>query len=363
MNWVALPLDILERLERLGLSRDDRLLYVEGMLYAGQYLTDGVVTVRLPRLSDHPDADAAAGRLIDADVWESGEDGYVITDYFSANLSREEIDRRKEDARVRQERSRRHKAGDHSKCIRGRYCPEGVLDPVTRDTTRDNTRESRRTLPTSPDLPDLTGKVREGEVEGDADDGHGSPDGSPVAASTPQASLHIYADPQRLGHCCHCNLPAKNAVHHPGVPESLKLLAEHMADEGAMKPKRITDGHGNSWWRGEVTRPGVSWECETAEVSETAPDAGPVDSFDIDVEVPDSDEVFERVEQICDPVNAALGKASPALSMEVEGDKDTVHILVSRKEYRPGASDVDLLPYLRTIRKSVDDIRALAVTS
>lgn len=210
MKWVGMPLDIVERLERLGLSRDDRLLYVEGFLYAGDCMTDGVVTARLPRVSDHPDVDAAADRLVAAEVWRRRDDGgFTIVDYFTANLPRDEIAKRQEAARLRQERSRRHRAGDHSICIRGRYCPEGQEDAVTRDTTR----ESQDTY--LPDLPDLPGKVSQGKASAGDDHRRGSPKGSPAPASPPQATVapHRFADPQNLGHCRQCGLPAQNAAH------------------------------------------------------------------------------------------------------------------------------------------------------
>ena len=254
MSWVGMPVDIVERLERLGLSRDDRLLYVEGFLYAGQYLTDGIVTARLARLSDHPEPDEAAARLVEADVWhEAAEGGYVIADYFSANLRRDEIARRKEDARLRQERSRRHRAGDHSICIRGRYCPDGQADTVTRDVTRDETRESRPTY--LPDLPDLPGKVREGKG---SQDGRGSPKSSPAPSSPP----HVFADPQRLGHCHHCNLPERNAAHHGGAPEVLQHLAELTVDLGRLVPERTVSADSH-YWGARIDAELVSWSWET----------------------------------------------------------------------------------------------------
>jgi len=279
MEWVGLPLDILERLERHGLSRDDRLLYVEGFTYAGQYLTDGVLTPRIPKLSDHPDPDGAATRLVEAGVWDLDDDGtYVISDYFSANISRDEIDRRKEAARIRQERSRRHKSGDHSQCIRGRYCPEGELETVTRDVTREVTRESRPTLPTSPYLPDLKGKVGKGEGKVGDDDGRSAPDGAPAPASPP----HVYADPQRLGHCRHCNLPAKNAAHHQGAPAVFLPIADAMADVGPMVIEREFDTR-DHWWQATIAGHRVTWKWETVERPLDQDDFPSVDFIDFTV--------------------------------------------------------------------------------
>ncbi|MFY9219870.1 MAG: hypothetical protein WAO40_04935, partial [Candidatus Nanopelagicales bacterium] len=257
MTWVGLPIDILERLERLGVSRDDRLLYVEGFVYAGQYMTDGVVTSRLPRLSDHPDPAAAAAHLVEIEVWEHHDDSYFISDYLSANLTSEEITRRKADLRIRQERSRRHKAGDHSKCIRGRYCPDGVIDHVTRDRTRDNTRESQNTY--LPDLPEPKAKVGKDKS---VDHGRGSPDGSPTAASTSGEVLHVFTDVQRIGRCTHCNESAKNGAHHNGVPSILKTLAETVVSIGPLVTKRSSDDV-EHWWEAVIRASRAKWTFET----------------------------------------------------------------------------------------------------
>lgn len=321
MNWVALPHNILERLEREGLSRNDRLLYVEGMAYASQNLTDGVVTARLPRLSDHPEPEDAAARLVEATAWELLDDGnYLITDYFTANLTREEIERRKEDARVRQERSRRHKVGDHSKCVRGRYCPEGALDPVTRDTTRDVTRESRHTLPTSPYLPDLTGKVGKGEGKQGAEDGHGSPTGSPVAASPP----HVFADPQRMGHCHHCQLPAANKCHHNGVPKLLRQVADDTAHIGPLIPEREWDTTSH-WWRAKINAPRIEWEWETVARPLSQDDFDRCDYIGIHV---DAHLTEAEWEPWITELNGGLVSRFPKLDWCVEGDDNKTHVSV-----------------------------------
>lgn len=327
MSWVGMPVDIVERLERLGLSRDDRLLYVEGFLYAGQYLTDGIVTARLARLSDHPEPDEAAARLVEADVWhEAAEGGYVIADYFSANLRRDEIARRKEDARVRQERSRRHRAGDHSMCIRGRYCPDGQADTVTRDVTRDETRESRPTY--LPDLPDLPGKVREGKG---SRDGRGSPKGSPAPSSAP----HVFADPQRLGHCHHCNLPASNAAHHLGAPQVLSHLGELTVELGRLIPERIVDTESH-YWRARIDTESVAWAWETEETA-VSDDPRCVNYMDAAVRVRLTDDDWGAWHASYEAAVAASGRRAGWLA---ERDEATVDVYVSGSEDPSSSRDV-----------------------
>lgn len=349
MTWVGMPVDIVERLERLGLSRDDRLLYVEGFLYAGQYLTDGAVTARLPRLSDHPDVDNAADRLVAAEVWQRLDDGgFTIVDYFTANLARDEIAKRKEDARLRQERSRRHKAGDHSLCIRGRYCPEGQAETVTRDVTREDTRESQDTY--LPDLPDLPGKVREGKGSAGYDDGRGSPKGSPTPASPPEATTppHIYTDTQRLGACQHCNLPQRNAAHHQGAPKNLQRLAELTADLGRLIPERILDSS-EHWWNAHIITDRVKWTWETEQVPLDQAEPESIDWCDVrvDAELPedawqtwqadlDSDENVKQARLAWDPEGGegATHLALHTCNWPQKGGDVTHHLPALRRHVR-----------------------------
>lgn len=310
MNWVSLPIDVLERLEGEGLSRDDRLLYVEGLLYAGHYLTDGTVTPRIPKLGDHPQPDEGAARLVEAGVWDETERGaFVIVDYLETNLTREEINRRKADLRERQERSRRHKSGDHSMCLKGPYCKFGTIEPKTRDVTRDVTRPN---LPTSPDLPDLKGKVGQGERKVGDDDGRSAPDGAHTPASPP----HVYADPQRLGHCCHCQLPAKNAAHHQGVPEALKQLADVTADIGALMPTRNGDEWGSEYWDAVISSDPVTWTWQTREVpvdTETCVDS-------LQLEIP-TESVVERSDAEWDALNAETQASLDRFGIGYESDQ------------------------------------------
>lgn len=215
MQWVGIPIDLVERLDRAGLSRDDRLLALEGYLYAGQYLTDGAVTARLAKVSDHPDPETAAGRLIEAGVWEQAEDGYTIVDYSKVNLSRAEVERRREDARNRQERSRKHRAGDHSRCIRGSYCPDGAIERVTSDVTSDVTRESHPYLQDLHDLPDLHGEANVGQGREGSPVERASADADALAGDQSEEDpppRHEYR-PSELGVCATCSLPPSNRHH------------------------------------------------------------------------------------------------------------------------------------------------------
>lgn len=144
MSYALISDDLLLQLEGAGLSRDARLLHLEAIVYSCTAHTDGAIRVRLPRFSDAPDIDACAQELIDAGLWTATGDGFQIVDYLMHQKSKEEIDRRKAEAAHRADRYRRHKRGDHSKCTKSGYCPDGALSPASRVTSRaTNTKQTR----------------------------------------------------------------------------------------------------------------------------------------------------------------------------------------------------------------------------
>ena len=248
MSWFGVPVDLLERLEREGLSRDDRLLVIEAFAYCSQFNTDGFVTARLPRLSDHPDADAAADRLVKAGIFKLAAGGYFIDAYSESNLSKDEIDKRKANFRQRTERSRRHLAGDHSLCLKGRYCPQGQLQRVTRDTTV----MSRATLPTSPYLPDLQGKV--GKETADSAE-------ATSAASEPWFGdlEHAYVDnPDNVDRCQHCGYAISNRRHQKALPPILHEIAQVVAVIGPLEATHVEAE--SDYWRADV----LNRELQTA---------------------------------------------------------------------------------------------------
>jgi hypothetical protein len=163
----------------LKLPRGVRLLYVEGLLYAAKHLTDGhVPTFALRRLTDELDDQGGAAALVEAGLWRATPEGWEIVGYLEElkQSSRADVLRRREESRHRQERSRRHKAGDHSWCTRGRYCPEGQIEPVTRDKQRDGTRDF---APPTPLRSETDPKGGRGEGEEGARSAR-APSGSPA---------------------------------------------------------------------------------------------------------------------------------------------------------------------------------------
>jgi hypothetical protein len=156
------------RLQRL--SRDTRLLYVEGLAYCAQQLTDGFIAdYMLRKITDSQDADHAAQELVDGGVWELADQdrdkGWSVVGYLESQSSREDVEKARKLSAETTARSRRHKAGDHSLCTKGRYCPEGA---VTRHMTRQSSSQSDgQSCPLDPTLSDPTpreGKERRSEA-------------------------------------------------------------------------------------------------------------------------------------------------------------------------------------------------------
>lgn len=145
MSYALLSDDLLLQLEGAGVSRDARLLYVEGIVYAATALTDGVIAVRLTKISDADDVEDCAEELVEVGLWSQVGNAYLINDYLDHQQSADEVRRKRADARLRAERSRRHKRGDHSLCVKGSYCPQGAYRGSShaddahgaRDVTRD----------------------------------------------------------------------------------------------------------------------------------------------------------------------------------------------------------------------------------
>lgn len=123
MTWAALSDDLIARMQHDELSRDDQLLYVEGLVYAARLLTDGELPSDLRAFTTHPQAAEAALRLVWLDYWRISGKGYEITNYLKVNRSAEQVERSKERNRIRQHRARLHREGDHSLCVPS-YCPK-----------------------------------------------------------------------------------------------------------------------------------------------------------------------------------------------------------------------------------------------
>ncbi|MEL7667707.1 MAG: hypothetical protein AAGU73_05855 [Actinomycetota bacterium] len=125
MSWVRIDDGLPENEKVLALGDDYErglALHVRGLCYCARALTDGRVPARMFR----EDRELVA-RLVAVGLWHEVGDHYEINDYLQYNPSRESVEKRREEWRKRQAKSR---------------------DVSRRDTDNDTHRES--TSPHSP---------------------------------------------------------------------------------------------------------------------------------------------------------------------------------------------------------------------
>lgn len=104
------------------LSRGVRYLRFEAIVWANKHGTDGrLPKYALPRFTDEPNAEAAAGQLVDVGIWDVDGDGWVIVGFLDEQPSAADVERTQALARDRQRKRRQHSNGDHSLCDT-RYC-------------------------------------------------------------------------------------------------------------------------------------------------------------------------------------------------------------------------------------------------
>jgi hypothetical protein len=184
MTWTKLGAEFLTDPTMLSLPRGVRLLHIESMIWCNQHGTDGAVPRHmLARLSDEPDAEAAALMLVAAGRWEATAEGYQVLGFVGDQLSAAEVAELRDKAAVRQRRNRLHKSGDHTMCADPRYCSH-----VTRDATREPASDSAVSDETPyRSVPNRTVPSRsEGREVGEEGSGRGSapltvvPDGPPL---------------------------------------------------------------------------------------------------------------------------------------------------------------------------------------
>ena len=84
MTWVRVDDTLPRHPKVMGLATDVKWAYIEALCYCSQYLTNGVVPAGV--ISEkHQSA------LLDAGLFESSEEGYLIHDYLKYNPSRENV--------------------------------------------------------------------------------------------------------------------------------------------------------------------------------------------------------------------------------------------------------------------------------
>jgi hypothetical protein len=167
MSWVKLGDEFADLAEKL--SDAAVRTHVEALLWSGRRLLDQLIPKQhLPRFAITADPAAAAAELVDAGWWEDrGDIWYIGLVGGHWQLDRQTVEHDRERHLQRQDRYRRHKRGDHSKC-----------DPKRCDAQRDASRDASRDT-SSDDGPSRPVPTPQGEGQGK---------GAAAAASAPNGS-------------------------------------------------------------------------------------------------------------------------------------------------------------------------------
>jgi hypothetical protein len=143
-SWTKLSAQHFTSTTQLALSRNARLLHIEGLVYAAGNLTDGFLPAAAMRIvTDDPDVLADVAALEEAGLWEVVDGGHMIVDFADDQMSAEDVRKLRDLSKVRQARSRQHRGGDHSGCD-SRYCRMAlsrVTNGVSHGTTERNETE------------------------------------------------------------------------------------------------------------------------------------------------------------------------------------------------------------------------------
>lgn len=88
-------------------GEDAALLYLQGLAYCSDSLTDGLIpSAALGTLTQRRGAKGLAQKLVDAGLWIETESGWEVHDYCSEQQTRAQVEAKREAARERQRRSR-----------------------------------------------------------------------------------------------------------------------------------------------------------------------------------------------------------------------------------------------------------------
>lgn len=110
MTWTKLSDDFCDNPGLLQLERGVRLLFVEGLVWSNRHSTDGdLPRFALAKITDEPDAELAAKRLVEAHLWADTADGWRIVDFLEQQPSRAAVEKERKLKAERQRRWRESK--------------------------------------------------------------------------------------------------------------------------------------------------------------------------------------------------------------------------------------------------------------
>ncbi|MDE0775547.1 MAG: hypothetical protein OSB43_04645 [Nocardioides sp.] len=213
---MKIPTDWLDSDEVEDLGSDAVMLMISALGYAARQTSNGVVPRRrLRKLWPVDDLDQAVERLTEAGELEDQGDDVLFVRWRDFILAEDEVEAIREASRVRTERSRRHRKGDHTMC-RADYCGAAK---------RHESRNGDATAHVSdghPTRPDPTRPLGRGEGEGaQAGSAGATPPGpreeSPRVhefAPRPGLELDEFDLPPAEALCATCHWPYNALTHH-----------------------------------------------------------------------------------------------------------------------------------------------------
>jgi len=177
MPWFKVD-DKLHSHVKVAEAGDAMALWVVAGSWCSDQLTDGFVPAfMVERLM--PGGQDMARRLTEVGLWcedeQDGRKGWRFHAWDEFQPTAEQVEEKREAGRERQERSRRHRAGDHSMCLpehcdRARTGPSRTPDDVAGASV---TRDRQRPDPTRPDpttrTPTVAASGDDGPPDGDFD--------------------------------------------------------------------------------------------------------------------------------------------------------------------------------------------------
>jgi hypothetical protein len=175
-SWTKLGAQHFTSTTQIALSRNARLLHIEGLVYAAGNLTNGLIPAGAMRVvTDDPDLVADTAALVAADLWEVVDGGHKIKNFFDDQMSKDDVDKLRNLSRARQRRQRQHLHGDHSGC-----------DPKHCTVTRESRAVTHGTTEHH-----VTNATTVGSKRSDGMVGPIGPSGLPTAAAQPPAPFEV----------------------------------------------------------------------------------------------------------------------------------------------------------------------------
>lgn len=110
MAWVKLDTGIFRNPKVVTVGADAKLLYVAGICYAGDNLTDGLIPANaLPILAAEAtirNVKKATAELVNAGLWVTSDTGFEVHDYLEHNSRSGDVQAKRDAARERMQRNR-----------------------------------------------------------------------------------------------------------------------------------------------------------------------------------------------------------------------------------------------------------------